>query len=145
MWAKREAAEGATEGAGIGIDDERLKTIFESARESQKRETTERPKSSGEPAEASVQRGKTYTTGEARGWTAEVRARRDAHGQPAVKQAQLAMLQIVVDRVCTELEEAGREEARRPATEESHFVGSLVFRSRWYGACTGAPAPASPS
>ena len=130
IWAKREAAEGATELAGISMEDERLKTISESARASQKRETTERPKSSGEAADASMRRGKTYTAGEVRGWMAEVRARRDAHGHPAVKQAQLVMLQIVVDRVCTELEEAGQEEARRPATEESHFVGGLVFRSR---------------
>ena len=75
IWAKRESAEGSTEVAGIGMEDERLKTILESARASQKRETTERPKSSGEAAEASVRRGKTYTAGEVRGWMAEVRAR----------------------------------------------------------------------
>ena len=80
------------------MEEERLKMIFESARESQKRQTSERVKSSGEAAEASIRLGKTYTAREVRGWMAEVRARRYAHGRPAVKHAQLAILQIVVGR-----------------------------------------------
>ena len=86
------------------MEEERAKKIFDSATASQRKETTgnAKPNAGGE---ASLREAKAYTAADVHRWMAEVRARKNEQGKPAVRKAQLAMLEIVVDRVCAELEE----------------------------------------
>ena len=114
IWAESaRAGEGASEAPGASMDEERLKKIFDSATASQRKETTGNAKPSV-GGEASLREAKAYTAADVHKWMAEVRARKNKQGQPAVRKAQLEMLQIVVDRVCAELEEGEAAAAPNP-------------------------------
>ena len=47
-------------------------------------------------------------------WMSDVRERKNEQGFPTVKAAQLAMLEVVVRRVCEELEQAGMQGVQKP-------------------------------
>ena len=95
-----------SETAAWSVSEERLKEIFKSAAASQSKEKAEfayaQPGGAG-----SLRQSDSYSTADVRAWLAAVRRRKDKRGLPLVKQAQVQMLQVVVDRLCAELEALG--------------------------------------
>ena len=62
-----------------------------------------------------LRKGKSYSAEDVMKWLQEVRKRKDEHGRPLIKKAQVAVLRKVCTRICDELAQtAAKEEFSEP-------------------------------
>ena len=84
---------------------DRIKLIMDSASASQRKEAAG-VLTQNKERDATVRKTNVHTTDEVRSWLKKKREEKNSNGEHLIKQAQTEMLQVVVDRVCTDLHEA---------------------------------------
>ena len=107
-WTSQVLITEATCTEGLGTTEECLEEMRKAARASQRKEHGGGPRKA-EPREATLREGSRYSAQDIRDWIADVRGRKNQHGAPMYRQAQIAAVEKVTDRMCKELEQQAAE------------------------------------
>lgn len=108
MWSSQGLITEATCTEGLSTTEECLYYMKEAASASQREEHGGGPRKA-EPREATLREGSTYSAQDIRYWIADVRSRKSPNCTLMYKQAEVAAVETVIDRMCKELEQQAAE------------------------------------